>query len=235
MDYFSGISTMHNKYPRPKCGAVIDAPYHVYYLLCGWVDINYRYYLCQKPDSKRDQRTQSLLPSDGQRTWPSLTKVNSTTNRQNTTWWRPVVCPSEHLTHSFLACDVVTSCWAEGDVTVSLHSQSWAVPTSQSCRALLVMASLPPSFSCQSKRQHVPYNVVCDHRRDCLDGSDETFCAFQPCQWDTQFQCLSKQVCCAVRHNISITKLPDPSYSSVLLYSLKEVAGFKFLQALVID
>ena len=41
----------------------------------------------------------------------------------------------------------------------------------------------------------VPYTLVCDHRLDCADGSDEDFCVFQPCTY-TQSACKDeKQVC----------------------------------------
>ena len=57
----------------------------------------------------------------------------------------------------------------------------------------------PPSFQCQSETQRVPYSLVCDHRQDCLDGSDETFCTFLPCYLHYQFQRLNKQVCLVLR------------------------------------
>ncbi|KAK7461240.1 hypothetical protein BaRGS_00038715, partial [Batillaria attramentaria] len=100
-----------------------------------------------------------------------------------------VVCPKGHVTHGFLACDVRCSCWAEaynGDVS------TWGIPTRRACPA--PMTSLPPSFSCRNGLQRVPYSLVCDHRQDCGDASDEDFCQFAPCGADTPVQCgLSKQ------------------------------------------
>ena len=127
-----------------------------------------------------------------QQTFPSLPTVNATTAAHRERW-SPVVCPSDHVTHVFLACDVATFCWAGANVTFSLLSELWALPTSQSCQA--PMTSLPPSFPCGSGERRVAYSLVCDHQRDCADGSDETFCQFSSCQWQSQLQCLNKQVC----------------------------------------
>ena len=149
-------------------------------------------YLCQIPDRGRDQHTHSDSSSAGQQIWPSLSKVmvNVTMVGQHNGAWSPVSCPSDHLTHIFLACDVLTSCWAGSDVTFSFYPDTWALPTLQSCP----VTSLPPSFSCRSEEQRVPYSLMCDHRRDCVDGSDETFCKFLPCNQLSQFECLNKQV-----------------------------------------
>nr|KAG5702607.1 hypothetical protein BaRGS_027993 [Batillaria attramentaria] len=38
--------------------------------------------------------------------------------------------------------------------------------------------------------QTVHYTLVCDHKRDCLDGSDETFCEFRRCP---ERRCQNKQ------------------------------------------
>ena len=108
--------------------------------------------------------------------------------------WRLLACPMGHVTHTFLSCDELSLCWATGDVTFSHQSEVWAVPTSVSCPAPLDVAVLPPSFPCRSVEQRVAYSLVCDHRPDCQDDSDETFCHFPPCS-PTQFACLNKQVC----------------------------------------
>nr|KAG5708968.1 hypothetical protein BaRGS_004607 [Batillaria attramentaria] len=55
----------------------------------------------------------------------------------------------------------------------------WGIPDVTSCPALLT--PLPPVMTCTSAQQHVPYSLVCDHRKDCQDGSDEEFCVFDPC------------------------------------------------------
>ena len=152
-------------------------------------------FICQYPDESRDQSTQLLTAS------PSLAKINVTTVDQNGNRWRPVICPSGHATHTFLACDVATNCWAKGRVITSLLPDSWALPTSQSCP--MKMTPFPPSFLCRSEEQHVPYTLVCDHRPNCVDGSDENFCTHPSCHVETQFQCLNKQVsieCCCFHH-----------------------------------
>ena len=91
-----------------------------------------------------------------------------------------VECPDGHMTHVYLACDVHSACFA-------LDSS-----TSVSCPAPLT--PLPPSFTCNNGVQHVPYTLVCDHRSDCSDRSDERFCVFTPCNVTSQFQCRNQQV-----------------------------------------
>ena len=91
-----------------------------------------------------------------------------------------VECPDGHMTHVYLACDVHSACFA-------LDSS-----TSVSCPAPLT--PLPPSFTCNNGVQHVPYTLVCDHRSDCSDRSDERFCVFTPCNVTSQFECKNKEV-----------------------------------------
>ena len=91
-----------------------------------------------------------------------------------------VECPDGHMTHVYLACDVHSACFALD------------FSTSVSCPAPLT--PLPPSFTCNNGVQHVPYTLVCDHRSDCSDHSDERFCVFTPCNVTSQFQCRNQQV-----------------------------------------
>ena len=91
-----------------------------------------------------------------------------------------ITCPDAHVTHLFLACDVHSACFA-------LDSR-----TSVSCPAPLT--PLPPSFTCNNGVQHVPYTLVCDHRSDCSDRSDERFCVFTPCNVTLQFECRNEEV-----------------------------------------
>ena len=80
-----------------------------------------------------------------------------------------VVCRLRHVAHQFLACDSSAACWdSSSDVT--------------SCAAPLT--PLPPMFACTSNLQRVSYTLVCDYRRDCIDGSDEDFCVHAPCPFD---------------------------------------------------
>ena len=91
-------------------------------------------------------------------------------------------CPSRHVTHDFLACDARSQCWAP-------HAPSSASP----CRAPLA-SLLPPHFVCGDGAGSVPYPLVCDHRQDCGDSSDEQFCLFRPCARTQDFRCNNGQV-----------------------------------------
>ncbi|KAK7487219.1 hypothetical protein BaRGS_00021571 [Batillaria attramentaria] len=90
------------------------------------------------------------------------------------------LCPAQHRTHLFLACDSGSACWVDG------------YGASASCAA--PMTPLPPSFTCRNRIESVPYTLVCDHRSDCSDGSDEDFCQYPSCNPLTQFSCGGKQV-----------------------------------------
>ena len=199
--YYASLST------RPVCGSIVLSSFSLTYIGCNWAKSISRY-LCQKPDGQNQQQhfeegssnannirgfpPQWLSPPA--RHWPVLSPVRVNVTSQHRGSWNPVVCPDSHVTHTFLACDVSASCWAKSDVTFSPRPESWALPTSQTCRVPLTMTLLPPSFPCRSDEQRVSYSMVCDHRRDCPDGGDETFCKFQPCQPLSQFQCLNEQV-----------------------------------------
>ena len=89
-------------------------------------------------------------------------------------------CPDGHLTHEMFACDVPSACWVD------------AVTTPRSCRSSL--QPLPPSFTCSTGQDDVPYTLVCDHRPDCKDSSDESFCDFLPCDPITNFDCGEREV-----------------------------------------
>ena len=104
-----------------------------------------------------------------------------------------VVCPRSHWTHSFLACDIMSACWARRDVIkYSQERMTWGIPASSTCPPPLT--SLPPYFRCLNDVDHVPYTMVCDYRQDCSDNSDEDFCLFPPCEGSFHFQCHNKQV-----------------------------------------
>ena len=194
----------------PACGRLDLNPHSAFFYDCKYDLFLQRKYMCQihrhpkqqyvfddygSGDTVHGHRPESLSRSTSQHTWPSLATVNSTALGQHRQQWNMVMCPKGHVTHVFLACDVSTACWAKGDAIFSLHPKTWALPSSQSCPVPQAVTS-PPSFPCDSDEWHVPYSLVCDHRRDCLDGSDETFCKFTPCSLQSQFQCLNMQVWC---------------------------------------
>ena len=200
---------------RPKCASATSNPNSVELFEC-WTETRIDVYmsLCQlhlrskhqryhvghssPAIAQRDQHTQTSSVSASQQKQPSKARVKVSVKPSNLTMvggWQPMKCDGGHVTHVLLACDPSAACWADGDVTFSRHSDTWATPTSQSCPVPQIGPPLPPSFPCRSGEQHVPYSLVCDHRRDCLDGSDEVFCHFPPCLDHSQFQCHNKQVC----------------------------------------
>ena len=97
------------------------------------------------------------------------------------------LCPHGHVTHVFLSCDVNSHCW----------SSSFQLP----CRA--PGQSLPPPFWCITGVEHVPYTLVCDHRQDCSDGSDEDFCVFRQCMENEMSACHSRKVSQSISRKVS--------------------------------
>ena len=52
----------------------------------------------------------------------------------------------------------------------------------------------PPEFLCSDDERSVSYTLVCNHRKDCSDQSDEDFCVYPECDPVTQFDCANGQV-----------------------------------------
>ncbi|KAL8602213.1 hypothetical protein ACOMHN_022726 [Nucella lapillus] len=104
--------------------------------------------------------------------------------------FRFVHCPLGHVTHSFLVFDFTSHCF-EAESTRKTDCAEDAL--SPACQ--LDLDSFPPPFTCTSGLQHVPYSVVCDHRHDCQDKSDEDFCSFPPCDLALQIQCHNGKEC----------------------------------------
>ena len=174
-----------NTHNRPQCARFSEDRRLATVELCD-DQIQYTRYVCQvdNPLFSRKHDLLSIRASQIELANPANKAIGGVA---------PVECPRGHATHAFLACDVQSACWGDDFVTYNSGSDAWAVPTSSSCRAPLT--SLPPSFECrQSRGQRVPFSVVCDHRPDCADSSDEDFCAFPACDTDSQFQCNNKQV-----------------------------------------
>ena len=101
-----------------------------------------------------------------------------------------VKCPLGHVTHSFLACDMQSACWASDR---DLDRSVTCLPP--------LATILPPYYACADGVAHVPYTMVCDHRPDCTDHSDETFCVFSPCRADDHFDCGDRQVSILLAHS----------------------------------
>ena len=192
----------------PMCASFSDYPDLVWLFGCG-MGPTYRS-LCQLPLRSRQlhpyvghsspailqtPHTHPSSPSASQQKQPVLLRTTRLLNKTVAGQWEPVTCHGGHVTHVLLACDTTSACWPDGDVIFSRHSDTWAIPTSESCPIPQVGPLLPPSFACGSGKQRVSYSLVCDHRRDCMDGSDEVFCNFQQCIHHSQFQCRNKQVC----------------------------------------
>ena len=85
-----------------------------------------------------------------------------------------VACPKGHVTHTFLACDVSSTCWDS-----SSSGSLCAAP----------LTPLPPLFECANGVEAVPYALVCDFRFDCRDSSDENFCDYPPCSHKRPLPC----------------------------------------------
>ncbi|KAK7112910.1 hypothetical protein V1264_012285 [Littorina saxatilis] len=91
-------------------------------------------------------------------------------------------CAYNHTTHDFLACDVDANCSAvDFASSVTCSNNKFSPPV--------------PFFHCKSTLHRIPYTLVCDHRADCCDSSDEDFCQFSPCLGRKQFACKDKKQC----------------------------------------
>ena len=94
-------------------------------------------------------------------------------------------CPDGHFTHTFLAFDMKSSCcsWNNDKTpkTAACEKEDLNYP--------------PPAFICTNGIEVAPFTLVCDHRHDCEDGSDEDFCHWEPCGGDKPMKCTtSRQV-----------------------------------------
>ena len=128
---------------------------------------------------------EKLLIANLSKKWWSYLNSSSASTINTTT------CPKDHVTHTFLTCDLSSDCWLEES---GGHSARDGVKCSAPLRPL------PPSFGCRETGQYVPYTLVCDHRQDCFDGTDEDFCVFGSenmsgtasaflCLGDSSFRC----------------------------------------------
>ena len=75
-------------------------------------------------------------------------------------------CPDGHVTHDFLSCDPATDCFKEDFVDTCETENGGVIPM----------------FTCEDGVQTLAFTLVCDHRQDCRDGSDEDQCVFEACE-----------------------------------------------------
>ena len=166
--------TWHNQKYGKLCGCITSVltPIELS-ITCG--EPNHFNYLCEIEPEAEDVHQRNALLKNSSTIFSS--KTLSALAIPN------VACREGHLTHVFLACDAKASCWMERYGVLD----NKGIPSSTSCPAPLT--SLPPSFKCASGSEHVAYSVVCDHRYDCTDSSDEDFCVFPPCTGNTPLLC----------------------------------------------
>ena len=189
VDYFVGLISFYKEYTSPPlCASFTLHPNRVRLFECP--GFSHDEFLCQK-----HFRSRQLHSHVGHNSPTILLRTTRLLNETVADQWKPVTCHGGHVTHMSLSCDTTAACWPDGDVIFSRQSDTWAIPTSESCPIPQLGPTLPPSFACGFGKQRVSYSLVCDHRRDCMDGSEEVFCNFQRCMHRSQFQCLNKQVC----------------------------------------
>ena len=98
-----------------------------------------------------------------------------------------MACPSGHVTHRFLRFDEASDC--------CLHESRAAA-----CLEVVTLVSPTPSFVCDNEVAQVPYTLVCDHRMDCTDGSDEKNCPVDDLKCDyPSWRCDNDSKCLDVK------------------------------------
>ena len=105
-----------------------------------------------------------------------------------------MMCPVGHVTHCVLAVDAKSACLEHDDaidngLALPLHDLKLS-----SC--LRPLTAFPLHFKCVGSGDPLPYTLVCDHRQDCWDNSDENFCVFSPCAGAMPLKCSSNQQVC---------------------------------------
>ncbi|KAL8615353.1 hypothetical protein ACOMHN_023073 [Nucella lapillus] len=105
-----------------------------------------------------------------------LTQVRTKPSERFPAWLQMARCPGQHSTFQFLACDRAAHCWTQSSAACS---------RSPPLR--------PAMFTCTAGGERVPYSLVCDHRSDCPDHTDEDFCVFPACRQFGYHNCGGKQ------------------------------------------
>ena len=127
-------------------------------------------YVCEVPSIVDVAKTKNVMQLDTPSKFSRLPIAN-------------VQCPEGHLTHVFLACDALSSCFSLGDPSTDS-------PCDNSKETFQNM------FVCDNEIQDVPYTLVCNHHPDCGDKSDEEFCIFLTCDDRHPHRCPNYQVYC---------------------------------------
>ena len=143
-----------------------------------------RYSLCEKDTSPEKASTSFLAFRISRRRELQHSKPIMSLGRNLTS----VVCPFMHWTRSFLACDERSACLQKENV---LQESGRSIEKSLTS---LCQSPLSTLFTCRTGEERVSYSLVCDHRQDCLDGSDEDFCVYPSCFIADQFECFNEQV-----------------------------------------
>lgn len=156
----SGSVNYHGDFrPRnqyPACGAYSDKSkkWRERVIRCYEdFDLARAYSLCEdKPTERRSQKDVSTQ---------SVQLQLHSANISSSSRIRLVQCSSGHSIQLFVSCEPRSECAPVSESTA----------TSSRCPSTL--------FACETSRDHVSYTLVCNNRRDCLDGSDETFCVYE--------------------------------------------------------
>ena len=163
----------------PLCGN-LDSNLHLRLESCGMKGA--KKVLCEEEGSP-DKFYSSQYAVSERRRIPMSEPTNAAVHFKHT------VCPSGYLTHSFLACDPLSACWQNGNLGQSNTGASTNRKVASMC-----LSTLSTLFTCTTNTERVPYSLVCDNNKDCLDASDEDFCTYPSCSSSSHFKCTNDQV-----------------------------------------
>ena len=133
--------------------------------------------LCQK---KVLQKKSARGPAD----LPELNNSAQSVSQRHRTF---VKCPANHVVHDFLSCDAESYC--EGDqfparcdllVVSAAANQDMLFHTERNSSkprdSHLKDKTFVEMYKCLEYGGTIPYTLVCDFRKDCIDNSDEKYC-----------------------------------------------------------